>query len=65
MLLKLVVDTSQEMVERKVNLWRHDYPTYEIIKSETTVSYQSVDFGLGKGQKLEQIISMAIWYKVP
>jgi hypothetical protein len=61
MKLKLFIGRDTRDVERQVNAWREEFPEFEIIKSETTVSYHTIPDTSGANQ-LQQRISIAIWY---
>ena len=61
MKLKLFIGGDTREVERQVNAWRKESPGFEIIKSETTISYHTIPDPSGANQ-LQQRISIAIWY---
>ena len=61
MKLKMFIGPDGKDIERQVNIWRREFPQYEIIKSETAISYHTIPDPSGHHQ-LQQRISMAIWY---
>jgi hypothetical protein len=56
MKLKMFIGPDGKDIERQVNIWRRESPECEIIKSETTISYHTIQ------NQLQQRVSIAIWY---
>jgi hypothetical protein len=54
--LKMFIGPDAKDIERQVNIWRRESPECEIIKSETTISYHTIQ------NQLQQRVSIAIWY---
>jgi hypothetical protein len=54
MKLKLLIGPDGRDVERQVNGWRRECPECEIVKSETTISYHTIQ------NQLQQRVSIAI-----
>jgi hypothetical protein len=61
MKLKMFIGNDTKDIERQVNIWRREFPAFEIIKSETSVSYHAIPDLSGNNQ-LQQRISMVIWH---
>jgi hypothetical protein len=61
MKLKMFVGPDGKDIERQVNTWRREFPEFEIIKSETNISYHTIPDLSGSNQ-LQQRIAMVIWY---
>jgi|GEM_PF-5997017 len=59
MKLKMFIGPDGKDIERQVNIWRRERPECEIIKSETTISYHTIQDGL------QQRVSIAIWHNDP
>jgi hypothetical protein len=61
MKLKMFIGADSKDVERQVNAWRAESPEFEIIKSETNISYHTIPHLAGTNQ-LQQRLSVVIWY---
>jgi hypothetical protein len=61
MKLKMFIGSDTKDIERQVNIWRTESPEFEVVKSETTISYHNIPDLSGTNQ-LQQRISMVIWY---
>jgi hypothetical protein len=56
MKLKMFIGPDARDIERQVNIWSREFPECEIVKSETTISYHTIQ------DQLQQRVSIAIWY---
>ena len=56
MKLKLFIGPDGKDIERQVNIWRRESAGCEIVKSETAISYHTIQ------NQLQQRVSITIWY---
>jgi hypothetical protein len=61
MKFKMFVGPDGKDIERQVNIWRREFPEFEVVKSETNISYHTIPDPSGSNQ-LQQRIAIVIWY---